>query len=166
MKLYHGSNTEIFTIDLSKCKPYKDFGTGFYLTTLPSQAERMAARTARIFGGEPIVTRFEYSGNTDGLSVKHFPKPSEDWAHFVINNRNRNFADFSSPDCNHDAKYDIVIGAVANDDLVLLFRQFENGLIGIDTLKNEMIYKELTDQYSFHTERALALLKSEGVYRG
>ena len=32
MKLYHGSNMVIDQIDLSKCKPYKDFGQGFYLT--------------------------------------------------------------------------------------------------------------------------------------
>ena len=32
MKLYHGSNIEIITPDLSKSKPYKDFGQGFYLS--------------------------------------------------------------------------------------------------------------------------------------
>ena len=26
MILYHGSNVEIDTIDLGKCRPYKDFG--------------------------------------------------------------------------------------------------------------------------------------------
>lgn len=34
MRLYHGSNVEIDTVDLSKCMPYKDFGRGFYTTTL------------------------------------------------------------------------------------------------------------------------------------
>ena len=29
MILYHGSNTIIEKIDLSLCKPYKDFGKGF-----------------------------------------------------------------------------------------------------------------------------------------
>lgn len=29
MKLYHGSNMVIEQIDLSKCKPYKDFGQDF-----------------------------------------------------------------------------------------------------------------------------------------
>lgn len=29
MRLYHGSNMMIENIDLSKCKPYKDFGRGF-----------------------------------------------------------------------------------------------------------------------------------------
>ena len=32
MKLYHGSYIKIDEIDLSKSKPYKDFGRAFYLT--------------------------------------------------------------------------------------------------------------------------------------
>ena len=47
MILYHGSNTEIDAIDLGRCVPYKDFGRGFYLTSMPDQAEKMARRTAR-----------------------------------------------------------------------------------------------------------------------
>lgn len=32
MRLYHGSNTGINSINLAMCRPYKDFGIGFYLT--------------------------------------------------------------------------------------------------------------------------------------
>jgi hypothetical protein len=32
MLLFHGSNTDIKIIDLAMCRPYKDFGRGFYLT--------------------------------------------------------------------------------------------------------------------------------------
>ena len=60
MRLYHGSNMMIENIDLSKCKPYKDFGRGFYLTEIKEQAEKMAGRTAAIYGGEPTVTEFEF----------------------------------------------------------------------------------------------------------
>jgi hypothetical protein len=42
MILYHGSNVAIEEIDLSLCKPYKDFGKGFYLTDIRSQADDMA----------------------------------------------------------------------------------------------------------------------------
>ena len=49
MKLYHGSNIVIDQIDLSKCKPYKDFGQGFYLTEIKEQAEQMARRTSAIY---------------------------------------------------------------------------------------------------------------------
>ena len=44
MILYHGSNIKIVEIDLSKCRPYKDFGCGFYLTDIRGQAEQMARR--------------------------------------------------------------------------------------------------------------------------
>ncbi len=51
MVLYHGSNTDIKVIDLAMCRPYKDFGRGFYLTVMKEQAEKMANRVARIYGG-------------------------------------------------------------------------------------------------------------------
>jgi hypothetical protein len=57
--LYHGSNVHIKKIELQKCKPYKDFGRGFYCTTIKSQAELMAKRVAAIYSGSPAVTQFE-----------------------------------------------------------------------------------------------------------
>ena len=42
MKLYHGSNMDISVPDLSKSKPYKDFGQGFYLSADKNQATEMA----------------------------------------------------------------------------------------------------------------------------
>lgn len=59
--------------------------------------------------------------------------------------------------------YDIVIGPIANDDLALLFRQFSDGLITVETLVKEMKFKKLTNQYSFHTEKALSYLTKTGV---
>lgn len=41
MKLYHGSNIEIDTVDFEKCRPNKDFGKGFYLTTFKEQVQNM-----------------------------------------------------------------------------------------------------------------------------
>ena len=81
MKLYHGSNMVIDQIDLSKCKPYKDFGQGFYLTEIKEQAEQMARRTSAIYGGEAVVTEFEFDETAlKILSVKTFEEPSEEWA--------------------------------------------------------------------------------------
>lgn len=42
MKLFHGSNIEIHVPDLSRSKPYKDFGQVFYLSDNSLQAEEMA----------------------------------------------------------------------------------------------------------------------------
>lgn len=87
MILYHGTNLDIKVIDLALCRPYKDFGRGFYTTDMPEQAHKMAA----------------------------------------------------------------------------LFRQYQNEWISFDTLVKSMTYKEVTSQYSFHTEKAVRLLKKEGV---
>lgn len=166
MKLYHGSNGEIDKIDLSICRPYKDFGKGFYCTTIREQAAAMAKRVARIYGGDPMVTAFVFDEKElGGLQTRIFDKPNFEWATFIMNNRSRTFSDFSSAACNHDLKYDIVSGPIANDDLALLFRSFESGLITVDALVKEMQYKKLTDQYSFHTPRAVACLVKDGVYR-
>lgn len=66
-------------------------------------------------------------------------------------------------ECNLDCKYDLVIGPIANDDLALLFRQFSNGLIGVETLVKEMEFKKLTNQYSFHTQKVLKYLEKVGT---
>ena len=58
MDLYHGSNQKVEDIDLSKCRPLKDFGKGFYLTTIKEQAFAMADNTVRIYGGSPVVSKF------------------------------------------------------------------------------------------------------------
>lgn len=167
MILYHGSNTDIKVIDLAMCRPYKDFGRGFYLTVMEDQAEKMAKRVARIYGGSPILNVFEFDDScidSSDLSIKDFGvETSEEWARFVMNNRNRKYDDFSNPECNFDNKYDVVIGPIANDDMAVLFRQYENGVITFENMVNGMIYKETTNQFSFHTEKAISLLKKVGV---
>jgi len=44
MILFHGSNVEVSSIDLSRCGKYKDFGQGFYLTSLKQQAIEWAKK--------------------------------------------------------------------------------------------------------------------------
>ena len=80
-----------------------------------------------------------------------------------MNNRSRFFNETSSLECNLDNKYDIVTGPIANDDMAVLFRQYQNEIIDFETLINGMTYKELTSQYSFHTPEVIALLEKVGV---
>ena len=167
MMLYHGTNIDIQTIDLASCRPYKDFGRGFYTTDILEQAQKMAKRVAKIYGGNPIVNMYEIADNYmeySGLNTLNFGKiPSEKWAVFVMNNRSKTFTDFGSQDCNFDFKYDIVAGPIADDDMTVLFRQYQNSLISLQALLNGMTFRETTSQYSFHTEKAICLLKKVGV---
>lgn len=167
MLLYHGSNINIEGIDLAMCRPYKDFGRGFYLTELKEQSRKMAERVARIYGGRAVVNIYEiddnFRNNAD-IRIMDFGKsPSESWARFVMNNRSRDFTGIQSPECNHDNKYDIVIGAIADDDMTVLFRQYQNELISLESLIIGLTFRETTNQYSFHTEKAVKLLKKVGA---
>ncbi|MBQ9041688.1 MAG: DUF3990 domain-containing protein [Eggerthellaceae bacterium] len=167
MRLYHGSNVEIERIDLSLAVPFKDFGRGFYLTSMPEQAGRMALRVARFRGGQAVVTEFEAPDDlleSPELNIRVFDGVTIEWALFVINNRNRTFSDIASPECNHDQKYDIVFGPVGNDDITFLLEQFSNGYITEERLRDGLEFKRASDQYSFHTERAIARLAKRGAY--
>lgn len=70
MILYHGSNCFIDKIDLDKCRPFKDFGKGFYTTELKEKAFRIAKRTARMFGGISFHTEKTLSFLTRNLYDK------------------------------------------------------------------------------------------------
>lgn len=93
MLLYHGSNTDIKEINLSMCRLYKDFGRGFYLTVMKKQAEKMAMRVAKIYGGFPILNVYEINDSfleNKELNIKDFgTTTSEEWARFVKNNRSK-----------------------------------------------------------------------------
>ena len=127
----------------------------------------MANRVARIYGGTPVVNVYEIPDdllNRNELNIMDFGSvPSKNWALFVMNNRNKSFTDYGNMACNFDCKYDIVSGPIADDDMTVLFRQYQNSMISMDMLINGMTYKETTSQYSFHTERAVKFLKKVGV---
>lgn len=94
MKLYHGSNLEIDCPDLSRSKPFKDFGRGFYLSPGYEQALALAKqKTEQLLMGTPHVTVFEFDENAlnaSELQIKVFGDYCEEWAEFVFANRDRN----------------------------------------------------------------------------
>ena len=156
MILYHGSNVPIDVIDLSKSRPGKDFGKGFYLSADEKQAIAMAESKVAFLGGEPIVTSFEFDESilsSNILKVKMFESYTEEWAHFVYDNR-ENFTDKPI----HD--YDIIYGPIANDRVGAQIRNYKNGNINLDELMNRIKYlKGITFQYYFGTEAAINTLR-------
>ena len=90
MILYHGTNIDFNVIDLDKSNKYKDFGQGFYLTDIRSQAEELAAKKSRLFGGYPVIQEYEFDENilqSVDLQVLTFSSPSPSWAEFIFKNR-------------------------------------------------------------------------------
>ena len=158
MILYHGSNTIIREIELGKCKPFKDFGQGFYMTEIKEQAQRMAKRTSVIFGGTPVLNQFVFDDKAafsdNKLRIKVFSEPNEEWAVFVLSNRNRN-----NKQPTHN--YDLVVGPVADDTIATLFRNFNDGIIDLPTLVNGLKYKNVSSQYLFATDKAIQYLRRD-----
>ena len=156
MILYHGSNVGVESIDLGRSSVGKDFGCGFYLTASREQAERMGRRKARLYGGEMVVSTFEFdekAAREAGLNIKDFESYSKEWADFILANRKNDTRTQI-----HD--FDIVHGPIANDDVGFQIRRLLAGIITIETFLEELKYKEgITYQYFFATERSIQFLK-------
>ena len=165
MILYHGSNTVFRTPSLAKCSPHKDFGQGFYLSDSFDVARRTAFRAVRQRGGKSVVLVFEIDEtNMQQLSFKKFAQPgNRTWAKFVLANRNPKMA---ASDHNRDRRYDWVVGPIADDGLAFLFKMFERGYYTLGEVLQRMQFgRRLTSQYSFHTRRAISLLKFKEARR-
>ena len=154
MKLYHGTNSDIEKIDLSKGLRHKDFGKGFYLTPDKNTAIRMAQKKARLFGGVSTLITYDFDEESlsSGLKVKVFPEQATtEWFLFVDANRDR-----KNEKPIHD--YDIVIGPIADDGVVLQITNYHEGIYSPEEAARLLQDKYLDQQYYFGTERALDLL--------
>lgn len=159
MKLYHGSNADIEVIDLDKGLRYKDFGKGFYVTPDKSTAIRMAQKKARLFGGKATLITYEFDEEAlpSDLKIKWFPeKATVEWLIFVYENRDR-----KNTTPIHD--YDIVIGPIANDGVVLQLTNYREGIYTPEQVAKLLQDRYLDQQYYFGTERALQFLHKTNV---
>ena len=158
MKLYHGSNMSIDTIDLKRGRRGKDFGQGFYLSPDLHQAQMMAERTVdREESGEATITTYKFDENimyktfSSDIKVKVFEGYSQEWAEFIMQNRKN-----KSHEQAHN--YDIVYGPIADDRVGLQISRFQLQYIQMDELIRQLSFIRPTFQYFFGTERAISLL--------
>ncbi len=153
MILYHGTNVDFKVIDLKMSNRYKDFGQGFYLTDIRSQAENLAAKKARLFGGYPVIQEYTFEESVlenGNLNILKFNSPTVQWAEFVFKNRNR--------EQKFTHSFDIVIGPIADDGVAYLLSRYDEGTLNIEELSKELTYKKLNSQYYFGTEKSLEYL--------
>lgn len=154
MKLYHGSNVEIESIDLARGRRGKDFGKGFYANPDYMQAVEFCSSVIRREGvGIPTVTSFDFDESAlNVLKVMRFDGYSKEWAEFILLNRN-NTSDVPA----HD--YDIVVGPIADDGVGTQIRRLSRGFITFDAFLEELKYSKVSIQYFFGTEEAIKYLK-------
>lgn len=154
MRLYHGSDVEVRSIDLSRSLMYKDFGPGFYVSADLKQAEafaRFKADRPKSVTNVPVVSTFELDETClkDGsLRIKRFEGYSEEWIDFINEYRG-----------SKDTEFDLVIGPIANDDVRTSFAQYQMGEMTKAELLEALKYKRVTYQYCFKTEAAVSKLR-------
>jgi len=149
--LFHGSNVEFEIPTLDRSRDKRDFGMGFYTTTVKTQAEEWAKHMVVRFGGQPYIHTFEL--NYDDLAVKEFPGINLEWLELVKVNR-------TLGGIQHD--FDVVIGPVANDYTMQTIQRYIDGVYEAEEAMRRLRYAKVNDQVSLHTPRAMALLISKG----
>lgn len=147
--LFHGSYTEIKSPVIKHGKRTKDFGDGFYCTVIKEQAEKWARRF-----DTPVVNTYSMLID-DGLDILEFKTMTDEWLDFIISCR-------SGVPHSHD----IVIGAMANDQIYNYIADYMDGIITREQFWTLARFKYPTHQINFCSEKALKCLtfiRSESV---
>lgn len=147
MEVYHGSYTKVEIPRIIKGRYTKDFGTGFYCTQLKQQAERWAGKY-----DTPQVNVYEYLP-VEGLKVLEFKDMTDEWLDFVVACRD------GQPHGN-----DIVIGAMANDQIYNYVSDYIRGIITREQFWVLAKFKYPTHQIAFCTDASLNSITFKTVY--
>ena len=152
MRLYDGWTVLVKRPHIQKGRKATDFGRGFYTTTNFEQAKKWALlKKNREQSDKAIVSVYEVPDNIlEGeFVVRHFAGATKEWLEFVVNNRRGRGR----------AQYDLIMGPVANDQLYVTIRLYEQGVITADAAIEMLKSHKLFDQLSFHSGKAASLLK-------
>jgi hypothetical protein len=137
------------SVSFSKSRDRRDFGRGFYTTTIREQAEQWAGSLYKRYGGDgKFLYIFEFD-QADVLLYKKFDGLTLDWLETVKNNRHHGGLQH---------QFDVVTGPVANDNTMPLIALHVGGIISAEAALVQLAHFKTNNQVSFHTEKALAYL--------
>ncbi len=162
MILYHGSYTQIENPKILFQEKGRDFGFGFYTTSIKEQAERWAVRVARLYSKstvkeeKAVVNIYEFDESLAGdLKTKTFTNPDLDWLDFVIRCR-------SDLDFKHG--FDIVSGKIADDKVGETVEYVLAGIMRKEDAVERLKFEKINDQICFCTEEALKAIHFKESY--
>ena len=120
---------------------YYQSGAGFYCTVIREQAERWAKRY-----DTPVVNIYTVRMNTS-LKILEFKEMTEKWLDFIIA-------------CRHGVPhdYDLVIGAMANDQIYNYIADYIDGIITREQFWSLARFKYPTHQINFCSSESLKCL--------
>jgi len=160
MILYHGSNVPVEKPQLVKQTRFLDFGPGFYTTENQTQAISFAEKVYhRRREGSPIISVYEIDETAafSACSLLRFDHPDEEWLDFVHGHRTGIYK---------GTVYELIYGAVANDDVYQTFALFAAGALDKQDALKRLKVKKLYNQLVFTSEQALSFLNFKGVLEG
>lgn len=137
--------------EISKGRTKVDFGQGFYLTDIKSQAEKwskvIAIRKGPAF--RPIVNMYELNEdlfNQSDFRIKRFEEYNIEWLQYVVDCRRGG---------NLQKQYDLVEGGVANDNVIDTVEDFENGRITAEQALGQLVYKQVNHQICIRNQQII-----------
>lgn len=144
MILYHSSNTIVDSPDTKHSREYLDFGRGFYLTSLYEQAVRYAQRFKR--RGQPSwLNTYDFVCDENEWNIKRFEAYNKEWLDFVGKCREGIDA----------GNYDMVIGGIANDRVIITLDRYFTGEITQDEALGLLRWESPNIQYCIRTDKML-----------
>ena len=141
MLVYHGGYDVIDSPKIIKTRNTKDFGSGFYCTVIKEQAQRWARRYET-----PTVSVYSLLINTE-LNILEFKTMTDEWLDFIIACR-----------AGKTHNYDIVIGAMANDQIYNFIADYIDAIITREQFWVLAKFKYPTHQICFCSDKALNCL--------
>jgi hypothetical protein len=150
MILYHGSYVAVENPDLSYSRRKTDFGRGFYLTPLKDQALRWAERFKEEHG-VGIISSYSFLEKiseklADDIRILEFDAHSLEWLQFVTVCRLGKSV---------DEEYDIIIGGVANDKVILTLQLYFRDVISAEDAIGRLRYNKPNFQYCFKNQAVI-----------
>ena len=145
MRLYHSSNVVVKAPDTLHSRNYLDFGRGFYLTTIYQQAVRYAQRFKRR-RQQAFLNMYEFSiSDVSKWRIMRFDSYDEAWLDFVAQCREGNDV----------GDYDMVIGGIANDRVILTLDRYFAHEISQEEAIGLLRFEKPNIQYCIRSERML-----------
>jgi len=144
MIVYHSSSLPVESPDISFSRDFLDFGKGFYLTTFYDQAVKYAQRFKRR-KSQAWLSIYEFDFNPDDWMILRFDSYNREWLRFVSNCR-------SGKD---DSIYDLVIGGIANDQVVQTIERYFAGELSENDALGLLKYEKPNNQYCIRSQRML-----------
>ena len=148
IEVYHGSIVEVEHPIVSLGRENLDFGQGFYITDIKTQAERWATRMATRRMTLPVLNIYGFDIDLAKKDCRylHFDAYDKKWLDFIVANRNgkREWEGF-----------EVIEGGVANDRVIDTVEDYMRGRMSAEAALEELSKHQPNNQFCILSQTVL-----------